>query len=91
MSRYHKVVGASEYAWGYDPPLQEYFLQKFKDNEIVFSIGSNNTIACHPDYPNKLHWSNSEIVDVIEAIHKEEGWRIIPRQHVAAIVLDIPF
>lgn len=98
MSQYiEKIPEAQvEVHWGYDEPLQEYFLSLFdlsvmddREEDCIYSIMSHSTTMCHPGYPGKFDWSNSEILELIE---KNKYLRnIIPKEHKEAIALDVPF
>lgn len=94
MSRYTKQTDQYTYAWGFDEPLSEYFFQKFNNypdpldedaEDVVFSISSYSTTVPHPDYPNKITYTNSEILDIME----QEG--VVPQHHLDQIVLDLTF
>lgn len=102
MSRYTKTLSNGRtIAWGYDTPLQEYFLTEFWtakeakqledmeegifDPEVVFSIMSYTTTCPHPDTPDKLHYSNGEILKLMERYPE------IPTAHKKAVMLDMPF
>jgi hypothetical protein len=86
MSRYQTEDG--QYAWGYDEPLQEYFYQKFdltsEEEEWIFSIGTGICEKQHPDYPEKLHWSRGELLELMD----KDG--IVPEYHRKLIALDLP-
>lgn len=88
-------------AWGYDNPLGEYFLTEYYSNDelkkmeeqagdeelphVVFSIMSHTTLDCHPDYPGKMDWSNSEILSLMDKYDE------IDERHKEAVALDQPF
>lgn len=94
MSRYIKRIDNLEYAWGYDRPLQEYFFScedlsandEAENNGFIFSIGSHITLVPHPDYPEKQHYSNGEMLEMME---KYPG--IVKKEHLDAIVGDLQF
>ena len=92
MSRHTTQHNKFHYAWGYDHPLSSYFFQKFRDEpkegeeECVFSIDSYFTTEPHPDFPNKTSFTNSEILEIMEA----EG-DVVPSNHLDQIALDLPF
>jgi hypothetical protein len=93
MSRYTKKIGHLEYAWGYDRPLQEYFFScedlskgDEDDNPFIFSIASRITLKPHPDFPDKQHYSNGEILEVM---NKYPG--IVKEEHLDAIAMDLQF
>ena len=82
MSRYTAMLpNGREIAWGFDPPLSEYFLTeypteseyaKWEENgdgddapEVVFSIMSHTTTDPHPDKPEKMHYSNDELLELM--------------------------
>lgn len=76
--------------FGYDHPLNEYFFAKEDDSEdsgFEFSVASHMTLIPHPDYPNKLNWSNG---DLLELIDKELG-KEAPDILTSSIALDLPF
>jgi hypothetical protein len=87
MSRYSTDDG--HYAWGYDPMLQEYFYQKFKldskEDEWIFSVCTGICEKQHPDYPQRLHWSRGELLQLMS----DDG--IVPEHHLERIALDLPF
>lgn len=86
MSRYEKVLpNGEQVAWGYDRPLSEYFIQKFdKKGETIWSIANYNTLEPHPDHPQKIRYSNSELLEYYEQYE-------LPQNHINALCLDIPF
>lgn len=92
MSRYTHIKSNIEYAWGYDEPMQEYFIQaedllaKDEDNSTLWWIGSHTTVVPHPSYPTKMSWTNSEIIALVKTQQVP-----IPEEHVEAIAADLPF
>lgn len=86
MSRHTSPDG--QYAWGYDHPLQQYFYERFdltsKEDEWIFSINTGICEKRHPDYPNKLHFSRGELLEVME----KEG--IVPKHDLIRVALDLP-
>lgn len=95
MSRYTKTIdeGKVVLAWGYDSPMSEYFFQAINteaeedEDDIIFSISSYHTLKPHPDYPNRMKWSNSEILELMETKYKNH----IPAVHRAALAGDLMF
>jgi len=94
MSRYSKSIkGDLEIVWGYDPPLEEFFFQLHNmdtrsngDEECVYAISNVFTMKPHPKYPEKLHYSNTELLDIM--FEYEEH---IPGKHILHISLGLPF
>ena len=106
MSRYRKITKEGrELVWGFDYPLGEYFFsctktaeekEKEKEklsieaaeeiDEYLFHIGSYTTFTPHPDYPDLYCYSKSELVPIMEQFKE-----YIPKEHIDAIVLDVPF
>jgi hypothetical protein len=94
MSRYTKQIDDALYVWGYDRPLQEYFLQAHNlkeplrddDDGVLFSISSYNTLKPHPSTPRKMRYSNGEILELMEDLGD-----VVPEEHRYAIAMDIPF
>lgn len=82
MSRYHVKVGDATYAYGFDRPLQEYFLQKHTPGEgdypevedIVGSLTGNG------------YGSAGELLEAV-AKHGVP----LPEEHLTLIGLDLPF
>jgi hypothetical protein len=83
---------------GYDFPLMEYFLHvEYQDPkdipesmlddeqpELLFAISSHSTLKCHPRYPAKTHFVNSEIWTLMEE------WDADPA-HIKAVRDDLPY
>jgi hypothetical protein len=86
MSRYTKVLEDGTYvAYGYDEPLQEYFIQLFdSEEECLFSIANYNTLLEHPDAPHKVRYSNSELLEVFQKYN-------LPVNHIIMLASDLPF
>lgn len=56
-----------------------------EDNpELLFAISSYNTLKCHPDFPNKFRWNQSEILDMMIQ------WGV-PERHYRMVALDLSF
>jgi hypothetical protein len=106
MSRYTNFISSGrQIAWGYDKPLQEYYLQEFyteqeidqhyertgHELECVFSISNRHSTAPHPDYPHKTVFSNSEIAQLMRAYNTDHGRELIPEDHIQRTLLDHPF
>lgn len=81
-------------SYGYDRPLQEYFIHAEEidppldppsdDRGMLFAVSSYNTMQCHPDYPGKMRWSNSELSELFT----EWG---VPYEYRVQLALDLPF
>lgn len=94
MSRHTHVLikGSKRYevVCGFDRPLHEYFIQVWDienpsdDDTPVFSVASYNTMKPHPDTPEKVRYSNSEILSLME----EWGCSFDYRR---AVAMDLPF
>jgi len=52
---------------------------------IIFSVSSVNTLMPHPKYPDRMKWSNNEILELMRKYPE------IPRAHKQAIAADLPF
>lgn len=96
MSRYTDHFNGVDIAWGYDEPLQEYFIQAIKvpdndedEEETLFWIGSHMTIVPHPLFPDKTTYSNGDILTLIDQdpVLRE----IIPVGHKDQIAMDLKF
>lgn len=72
MSRY--IIG--NYAYGYDNPLQEYFIQENKGDELVEIVGS---LSDKPGIAGNF------------LIAIEELGIQIPKEHLDRVVMDLPF
>ena len=82
MSRYHVRVGEVTFAYGYDRPLQEYFLQRHTPSE--------------GDYPQVDDLVGSltgggygTAGELLEAVEKYGV--PLPTDHLLAVSLDLPF
>lgn len=95
MSRYTKEIedGKTVLVWGYDRPMSEYFFQAIKmdaeedEDDVIFSISSYHTLKPHPKFPNRMTWSNTEILQLME----KEYPGVIPAAHRNALAGDLPF
>ena len=82
MSRYHVQVGDATFAYGYDRPLQEYFLQKHTPGE--------------GDYPDvedlvgSLSGGGYGTAGELLAAVAKHGVPL-PEAHLTLIGLDLPF
>lgn len=72
MSRYN----SGNYAYGYDHPLQEYFLQENKGEETVEIVGCLS----------RKKGTSRNLLEAIYALEIE-----IPEEHKTQIELDLPF
>jgi hypothetical protein len=73
--------------WGYDRPLQSYFIQlEDIDDELIFDIGNIVSLKAHPNKPDKLNYSNAELLEVLQ-----DYTDIVPKAHIDAITLDLEF
>lgn len=88
MSRYSEILpDGSELSWGYDRPLSSYFIQKQSPNEeLLFDVGNRASLKAHPDYPGKLNFSNSELLEIFNGYSE-----FIPAHHIQALSLDLEF
>lgn len=81
MSRYSKRIDETELCWGFDTPLNEYFLQLYdKDDEIIFCIGTVAPLSEHPLYPGKNAWSKEDILNLYKSYID-----YIPQEHIQAV------
>lgn len=95
----HQRFGNVTVAYGFDRPMQEYFLTVEKaepdqsqnqdviptrDEDVIFAVSSHFSLNPHPDAPGKLSYSNSELFDLFEEFGVNE-------EHKAALALDVPF
>ena len=101
MSRYNaKLPNGRSIAWGFDYPLQEFFLHEyFSEAEqdalpeetlnitdgVHFAVSSQNTLTPHPKYPDRMKWSNGEILELMNQYPE------IPEEHKLQLALDQPF
>lgn len=92
MSRHTTRFDNKELAWGYDNPINEYFIQLWDSkrepftDDPIFSIGTVAPLTPHPKYPDKTKWSKDEVL----AIYKEYSDHI-PESHIRAMENDKPF
>lgn len=95
MSRYSRTLEDNRIlVWGYDGPLDEYFVQLTKlphemkndNDEYMFSISNVYTLIPHPETPEKTKYTNQEILLLLKPYRN-----IIPEQHWIAIEGDLPF
>jgi len=99
MSRFVKVFGTVEYAYGFDVPLQEYFFDKCDsklatdDNEdgYIFQVASHFSLRPHPRTPRKHDYANSEIMEIVKEEENKIGEKIWAEEHWEAIGSDLPF
>jgi len=82
MSRYHLQVGLVTYAYGYDKPLQEYFLQRHTPRKngypkVTDLVGSQTGEGYGTNY------------ELLAAIAKFK--LTVPGDHLLAIMSDLPF
>ena len=88
MSRHsHWIDDKTELVAGFDTrPIPSYFVQKFVDDEPVYSVSTDPmaTLTPHPDYPTNKRWSQQELA---ELIIKEGG----PKAWSDAMFLDVQF
>lgn len=86
MSRHeHKINERTELTAGFDH-MGYYFVQKFVDDETVYSIATDpkSILKPHPDFPYDKQWHQHELAEIII---KEGG----PKEWSDAIYLDLPF
>jgi hypothetical protein len=88
MSRYSATTtDGLEMAFGYDRPLQEYFLCVYDESDELiadFSSSGNSMVRPHPPM------SNSKILDLIRKTMCEQD-RIRYTKHLDSIAMDLPF
>ena len=82
MSRYHVKVGDATFAYGYDRPLQEYFLQKHTPGEgdypdVEDLVGS---------YTGNGYGTAGELLEAVQRFNVP-----LPTDHLMAVCLDEPF
>lgn len=82
MSRYHVTVGGATFAYGYDRPLREYFLQRHTPGEDGYPdvedlVGSST---------GNGYGSAGELLAAVA----EHGIPL-PEEHLTLIGLDLPF
>jgi len=82
MSRYHVKVGDATFAYGYDRPLQEYFLQKHTPGE-----------GDYPDVEDLVgsmtgggYGTAGELLNAVQRFNVP-----LPPDHYIAVFLDEPF
>ena len=82
MSRYHVKVGDATFAYGYDRPLQEYFLQKHTPGE-----------GDYPDVEDLVgsmtgggYGTAGELLNAVQRFNVP-----LPPDHMIAVFLDEPF
>lgn len=100
MSRYTALVDnkTKELAWGFDPPLEEYFVSLEhrvgdgdEDENTIWWVGSRMTLKEHPrikpiNRGGHMAYSNGKILEILE-----EYKDVVPKEHLNAIVADLPF
>lgn len=94
MSRYTEKYEDKEISWGYDEPMQEYFIMALTEDEdgeevVEYWVGSHVTIEPHPDWPDKATYSNGDFLELIE--NNTELKETIPAAHKDAIAMDLKF
>lgn len=88
MSRHEITTKDGErYAYGYDRPTQQYFLDASSTNEDGEHVCFMPWVGF--DSP-KLEWRHGNKLAMIEAMTHFGIWDLIPSRHQEAIVLDIP-
>ena len=82
MSRYHVKVGDATFAYGFDRPLQEYFLQKHTPGD-----------GDYPDVEDLVGSMTGKgygtAGELLEAVAKHG--LPLPEAHMTLISLDLPF
>jgi hypothetical protein len=94
MSQFRLKINRSEYMYGYDRPLQSFFFSKLdldsedEDNDSCFSVASSEymTIKPHPKYPDKMSYSNGEMMELVN----EEMGENAPDNFMLALAMDLP-
>ena len=98
MSRFYSnsKCGRFSYSWGFDRPLKEVFFHKYdlfapkNEGDCMYAIANQSTLTIHPEHPDKLSYTNEEIMDIMEKEMSETGVEI-PYQHRLSISLDWSF
>lgn len=84
MSRYTIELGGGFAVYGFDRPMNNYFIQLWnKKQELVFNIGSKTTFAPDPRTPEKMLYETEEMI----AVAKDYGIPI-PSNHEMSILLN---
>jgi hypothetical protein len=104
MSRYSKTLpNGRSIAWGYDNPLNEYFLQEYKspaetlleavDDDMHQDEVDDLVFSISNFYTIKAHPANLKKLDYTNAeianIMKE--YSLIPDEHIQAVLHNLPF
>jgi hypothetical protein len=82
MSRYHLQAGLVTYAYGYDRPLQEYFLQKHTPRKNGYPKVTDLVGSCS----GKGYGTNYELLEAVTKLKL-----VVPEDHLLAIQSDLPF
>lgn len=82
MSRYHVKVGEVTFAYGYDRPLREYFLQKHTPGKGDYPVVKDIVGS----YTGNGHGTAGELLAAV-AKHGVP----LPEEHLTLIGLDLPF
>jgi hypothetical protein len=98
MSRFYSnsKCGKYSYTWGFDRPLKEVFFHKYdylddkNHGDCHFAIANISTLTIHPDHPDKLSYTNNEILNIMEKESNDHGLEI-PSDHLLAIYVNWPF
>jgi hypothetical protein len=96
MSRFTcRLNNGNIIAFGFDRPLQEYFFSEYDNQEeLLFSIMTYNTTDPHPNHPDKLTYSNGELLEVMQEylaeIVGEFGMDQLAHA-IGAITFDLPY
>jgi hypothetical protein len=89
MSRFRATTKDNkEMAFGFDPPLSEYFVQVFdEDDELELDINSSGMSMCGPRIAPQ---SNSKMYEHITGLMCERDFQRY-KPELEAILLDLPF
>ena len=82
MSRYHLQHGKRTYAYGYDRPLREYFLQRHTLRKNGYPKVTDLVGSCS----GKGYGTNWELLEAITKLKL-----VVPEAHLLAIQSDLPF
>ena len=88
MSRYNaNLENDIKLVWGYDNPLQEYFIEMLDaEGEHIFALGTTMILKAHPANPSKQTYNKAELFEVYKKYAEH-----IPAEHISAMALDLPF
>jgi hypothetical protein len=88
----HPKEARYQVSFGYDNPCTEYFIHVEQltmvndpeEENLLFAVASYNTLTPHPSRPDKIRYSNGELLELFQA------WGV-PSTAQEALALDQPF